>query len=674
MSTSSKNLKPVSRLTLDGPLRQGTSRTYTPQAGGQADGPASLRDPPSPESHSLQPAPATPSSTTAAATTAATAVTSQATIPKKKQNAHSSDEDEEEVIIFDMSTMQNFRAGSYKELPSLHGGGESAFVDSLPALPGLSSFRNSEEKTCFTCGIKLLSRELMFHTCEDETIENPPEVPTIVVDYADIADDEDEEQFQHAKRERQESFVPVDETKQIAFSGYLNRDAKNGMFRTWARRYFVVYLDGTMSYYKVTGATNTLKGTIELGNASVIDGSDCAFCLQIPASSRIVLKAGSKQIKDKWVEVLLERGCLLVENVTKDSMLQKEKQKGEDDSSDDDEHEVEESLPAIQQENLLREGHLFKLGGSGLLRNWKKRHFQLFEDGNLLYFDQQEQDKGLIQKGALYLRGATIVDNSDGEFMFSIRPKLTTRIYILQANSKTDKQGWLRIFGNLVKSMDGHVVKDDTPIPTQKVADLRSSASFIFSKLTRKSKSSISSDSNGSNVTETKQPIVLQGYLRKLGNKGPSFIKQWKRRYFVLYGNGDIRYYQDGTGIGADFDESKCQALFMGSIDVDGAEVTRIKDNENLKSVFVIRPANTVSRSYILQAPHAQSVSDWIDKIIAHGGQLAEKTDLEANQGDASSFRLTSLPDDVDWANPLMLVDKEAEGLEGVEENSDEDD
>ncbi len=158
---------------------------------------------------------------------------------------------------------------------------------------------------------------------------------------------------------------------------------------------------------------------------------------------------------------------------------------------------------------MLKTGWLVKRAlKSG--RNWKKRYFELTEDGKLKYF---EKAGGKKPKGVLHLSsGCTVGPCTEEQYAFMVDGEVKL---VAKAESEFEMNDWIQA----IKKSCGI---EDSP-------SKRKSAGKEFGFGVKR----FSSDAYA-------EEERTRGYLKKLGG-GEGGTKNWNRRFFVL--KRDLKYF-----------------------------------------------------------------------------------------------------------------------------------
>ena len=101
---------------------------------------------------------------------------------------------------------------------------------------------------------------------------------------------------------------------------------------------------------------------------------------------------------------------------------------------------------------------------------------------------------------------------------------------------------------------------------------------------------------------EDKGEKILDGYLSKKGNLNAVFNTQmYKSRWFVLYSNNTLSYYQDPTAVTSN--ESPLGELSLYN-------VTQIKEDDTNKFELI-----TSKKTFVLKCDSTKELDQWLKKI-----------------------------------------------------------
>merc|ERR1712176_884078 len=104
-----------------------------------------------------------------------------------------------------------------------------------------------------------------------------------------------------------------------------------------------------------------------------------------------------------------------------------------------------------EESKLINSGWMYKKGK--VVSNWKRRYFELFDDGKLYYYTDETKRSKKTQKGIADLSiiiGLNSVDNKNFEV---ITP---TRIWCFQCKFKSECDDWMEAMKNIEKSYLHH--------------------------------------------------------------------------------------------------------------------------------------------------------------------------------------------------------------------------
>ena len=246
----------------------------------------------------------------------------------------------------------------------------------------------------------------------------------------------------------------------------------------------------------------------------------------------------------------------------------------------------------------IKEGYLTKRGD--VVNSWKRRYFVLEKDMMRYYSGRHEKLLGQ-PKGEFSVRGARllILDSDDygREHVIGVTPKLSSRTYILSADSAEELDSWVSVLsahGVMYKAPDatGFVAN-----PTFETGHTRSGSIALTSS-----------------ETKVDPRSIREGFLVKQG----AVLKNWKRRYFALFPHTLHYYKHKGDVIPAGE-----IPLLAGSLVVEEDMTLKDKEHEG-KVAFSIVPLlpDFSNRKYILLADSDQDRRAWVNSINSVSANL----------------------------------------------------
>jgi len=167
---------------------------------------------------------------------------------------------------------------------------------------------------------------------------------------------------------------------------------------------------------------------------------------------------------------------------------------------------------------------LYSLGNEDLLKVWRQRWFIL--KNNILYYYVTREE--VLPVGTIPLEGCTVkvmgVSSTFGKHPVDSFAIVTAkRVYYLAAEDSSEMFDWMNVLKLSIRFFESDLLK------SQQLEKLENG----MTTLNRKS------------IFLNKDEIVRNGYLLKKGN---GVIKDWRRRWCILYKNA-LYYYQNEEDI-----------------------------------------------------------------------------------------------------------------------------
>ncbi|PVD32691.1 hypothetical protein C0Q70_08136 [Pomacea canaliculata] len=225
-------------------------------------------------------------------------------------------------------------------------------------------------------------------------------------------------------------------------------------------------------------------------------------------------------------------------------------------------------LPSRDLQASVVEGYMHKLGGSSLMRLWKKRYFVLRQDSCLYYYKHQEEADPL---GAIPLIGYSISRHLDTgrDYCFKAE-KYGARTYYFMTESRDEMTQWV-------------IALVDAAARCKKRKE-----SFL----------SVSSHNVGLPALEVRRP-ECSGYLQKVGNRH----KTWRRRYCILK-DACLYYYKSMNSLSA-----------LGVAHLHGYKVDG-QVSVGKKHAFALIPPETNLRIFHFSAENDTDRQRWVEAMI----------------------------------------------------------
>ncbi|PIK58152.1 hypothetical protein BSL78_04952 [Apostichopus japonicus] len=220
----------------------------------------------------------------------------------------------------------------------------------------------------------------------------------------------------------------------------------------------------------------------------------------------------------------------------------------------------------------IKTGYMHKLGGQGMLKNWKKRWFVLKHDGCLYYYKTQEDVDPL---GAVVLTNYTLVRARDAGKSHSFKiTKYKARTYYFYTENESEMSSWAKAITEAAQKKTNADVWLD-----------------------------ISTHNVGLPAYSIKNPDC-RGVLTKQGNAH----KNWKKRYCVLK-DACLYYYKDVK-----------QPQALGIAHFHGYTIQE-KELAGKKYGFVLVPPISDLRTYFFIADNETERKRWVASLASSIGR-----------------------------------------------------
>ena len=348
--------------------------------------------------------------------------------------------------------------------------------------------------------------------------------------------------------------------------GYLEK--MGDVIRNWKRRYFLFSPDRSEIFYFESMEKSMLPngqvhvgaalGSISLLSAIVTSFDDLehnkanCFGIQPVSGNRVyLLCAETAELKSKWLSVIAPKASF------------------------------EKVAPVVYAPVLA--GWLVKQGA--VMKSWKRRFFELYAAGELLYFVDENKCDLL---GTISLVGATlqpILTGFEQSFCFGVMVQDGNRNFVLAAETEVWREQWVRAIGEIVANLRDAIGSG------QVVTGLHSSHSNSVAVMVS------AAPTNG--ITT----VVKSGWLLKLGEH----VKNWKKRWFVL--TGPMLFYYEAP--------ENNQIKPKGKVNMLGGKVEfgpKIDELYEKQFAFGFTCANS-SRRYVFVCESASELDDWVTTI-----------------------------------------------------------
>jgi len=356
------------------------------------------------------------------------------------------------------------------------------------------------------------------------------------------------------------------ELPKVKYQGFLNKRGEKGLAKGWRLRWFAILDDGEMNYYETEKMKVQKGGLVAKGATLVIDGNfPLEFGVKPAGQERVyILQCDNEEEISGWLSALKDlevkesRGVLRSQGIMRGSSRV--------------------NTGAVDIGAMVMKGFLLKKGEKGLLKDWKRRFFALFDNSQMNYYidDKMTSKKGgyIVGAGEIYINEKEDdPDYLDDTYIMMIKPEGSERVYALQADDKASKDAWVKALG----------------LAGARVEKVNITEKFPWLGI--------------SAPVEKPDDLVCCGWLNKKGDIG---LRTWKRRYFGIFNDKTIQYYAD-EGLKqrkGGFLLERCRLI--------------TQDSQNTALMFGLQPYGT-ERIYVLEADTDEDHRNWMMMIKQFG-------------------------------------------------------
>jgi len=371
---------------------------------------------------------------------------------------------------------------------------------------------------------------------------------------------------------------PVSEIR----NGWMEK--KGNMGGGWKQRFFVLLSTHELLYFE-SDRSPKCKGVIDLKEATTCDrvknpdyNYEFAFEVGTPKRTWILCPDGEHEMKE-WMDDIrpLIKGAGAgapppAQRKKRNSISQTQKGART--------YELDEDGSAAAQGKeaggQMKKGWLEKRGEINTA--WKNRFFVLSQDHVLRYYKDEESSRTGKGAGVIELSDASVTKGStmDADHPHYFEVSTPTRTYVLCAPSGEDLAEWIAALGDADVS-DGSTKKMD------RTDSVSSAASFIASG-----------------------PLVEvhSGWMKKKGSGGAIFGGKMQKRYFVLYDNRELHYFE-----GSSMENIQRKGRIRMAT---ATELQRVKPDDKKDFTFVIK---ATGRDWILDPGSQAAWEEWQAKL-----------------------------------------------------------
>jgi len=374
---------------------------------------------------------------------------------------------------------------------------------------------------------------------------------------------------------------PVSEIR----NGWMEK--KGNMGGGWKLRFFVLLSTHELLYFE-SDRSPKCKGVIDLKEASSCErvknpdyNYEFAFEVVAPKRTWILCPDGEHEMQE-WMDDIRP----LIKNVGGGAPASRKKRKSVSQTqSGARTYEVDESCSAVGSNSgeALKKGWLEKRGEINTA--WKNRFFVLGADKTLRYYKDEEASRtgknaGVIEldeQSTSVMKGSTM--DPDHPFYFEVATQ--ARTFMLCAPTAEDLNEWILALTDGEGGEEGGAAAGGKK--GERSESVSSMASFIASG-----------------------PLVEvhSGWMMKKGSGGSIFGGKMQKRYFVLYDNRELHYFEGST---MDNIQRKGRIRMATA-----TELLRTKPDDKKDFTFIIK---VPGRDWVLKPDSQTSWEEWEAKL-----------------------------------------------------------
>lgn len=373
--------------------------------------------------------------------------------------------------------------------------------------------------------------------------------------------------------------VPPKDVKYYGFAQKMGEKVKK-----WTERYFVLYQNGDLEYYKGVKypsfsqdfadlKAGKLKGKLNIHGKYFKLPNDYAVVIELEERD-FFISFDDVTVQTKWKKVFEDVGAEF--------------------------YDVKKRFTGLAE----------KLGEK--TKKWQERYFVIMPNGEFEYYSGVKNDdvtKGDL-KGKYNVKGRKfkqIKGVKDHEFVICI--EFQDRDFLVSLKSSQILLEWKTHLSN-----SGAIYYDPSnPNKIQKPVN-----SIALELLQRKAKKD---DSLPTIINENEERKELRfGHTNKLGEKS----QKWQERYFVLWNNGDLEYYKGIRYHSTDLADLS-QAELKGKINIKGLRIRVPREIINVSSPWYQLHIELYERDLILSFRTPEILADWKKDFQKVGGLLVDE-------------------------------------------------
>jgi hypothetical protein len=457
-----------------------------------------------------------------------------------------------------------------------------------------------------------------------------------------------------------------------AKSGWLVKKGSSAPYN-WKKRFFVLDFDGTLVYKAHDSLSGSVKGAIHLtaGTTIKVDASgNFAFDIIAPGHT-LKVRAESEEEKQSWVQILNEiksADSHVTDDETEGSNVAASNLAFRTFSS----HGVN-TLAGYMCKKVLSKNQPGKKGqrrsllprkkqalavSSEVITTWQSRWFVLRGDV-LAYF--KDKDSAEPKFCCLLNTECFIEETEERPFAFTLNT--TYRTLHVFCSDDVEKRKWMAILQHHTSGAgagSGSVPATHSHKKNRRSIAQRMSIGGTVARIQK-------TDARNS----IRIPVCLvkaEGWLRKRAISGK--VKNWRKRYFVLFEDATLVYFKDQPKKGADWSYSNGRTIPRGSIQLTSDFF--VGDSLQRKFGFLVSDFET---NYYLAAEERAGITKWTTAItevlrklnkeeeqMALANPLFVTAGVNARAKKGANISKTTSKEDGGWARvSLMAAEDEME-------------